>query len=201
MARNRLLTTMAATCLLAGACGDKEEMTGGSTTVQITTVGLSMSTGGTSGQSTTDDSGSGTAGQTTTGGTTDTTTGTTTSDTTTGTTTGDGTTTTTTTTGLDMTSTTSEDPLQSCLSQIEPGDECGECACMNCLEPLQACQADEGCSEIWECVEDVGCDGIDCYVPCGAAYDMYGGMFGTSAMLVQAYGYCVSSECPGLCST
>lgn len=200
MARNLLLTTMAATGLLAGACGDKEEMAGGSTTSQITTVGLSMSTGGASGQSTTDDSGSGSAGQTSTGGTIDTTTGgaatDTSTSTTTGTTTGDGTT----STGLDMTSTTSEDPLQSCLSQIELGDECGECACMNCLEPLQACQADEGCSEIWECVEDVGCDGIDCFVPCGSVYDLYGGPFGISGMLVQAYGYCVSTECPGLCS-
>jgi len=95
--------------------------------------------------------------------------------------------------------TTGGDPVAQCLMMIEPGDACGECACNNCLEDLQACQADEGCTAIRMCAQDNMCGGIDCLGPCGATIDKYGGLGGKSAQLGLALSGCIDDSCADQC--
>ena len=197
MARTRLLTAMTAACLSITACGDDKMTTTTGVTTGVTSNPTMVTTASddTTGQSTTDDAGSGTSDQSTgDASTTDGPSSTTEPDTTT--TTGPDTT----TTGVDGTSTGSIDPIENCLQMVEPGDECGECACMSCFDELQACQADEGCVAIRECAQEAGCDGLNCLGPCGDVFNLYGGPFGESGMLAQALGSCVGNECPGLCT-
>ena len=96
-------------------------------------------------------------------------------------------------------STTGGDPVAACLMMIDPGDACGECACNNCLEDLQACQADEGCTAIRMCAQENMCGGIDCLGPCGATIDKYGGLGGKSAQLGLALSGCIDASCANQC--
>lgn len=100
------------------------------------------------------------------------------------------------TTGPD---TTTGDPLDQCLEQVNPGDPCGVCACNECLEELQACNEDAGCTAIRECAQEAGCGGIDCLGPCGDIIQMNGGPFGPSGMKAQAIGTCVDMQCANDC--
>ncbi|WAS93907.1 hypothetical protein [Nannocystis punicea] len=95
--------------------------------------------------------------------------------------------------------TTTDDELMQCLENVNPGDPCGECACTECLEELQACEADAGCTAIRECAQEAGCGGIDCLGPCGDIIQMNGGPFGPSGMLAQQIGTCVDQQCQGQC--
>lgn len=97
------------------------------------------------------------------------------------------------------TTTTTGDPVMECLDNVNPGDPCGECACTECLEELQACEADPGCTAIRECAQESGCGGIDCLGPCGDVIQMNGGPFGPAGMLAQAIGTCVDMQCQGQC--
>lgn len=195
MARAPLWITMTA-ALLLGACVDDKGFipatTTGITTVNPSTLGDSTTTGADTTGSTSDDAGSGTANQSTGVDTTGADTTTTGVDASTGADT--------TTTDVDGTSTGELDPIEQCLQEVELGDECGECSCMSCLEELRACQMDEGCVEIRICAQEAGCGGLDCLGPCSSVITLYGGPFGESGMLAQAIGYCVGTECPGLCN-
>jgi hypothetical protein len=198
MARTRLLTAMTAACLSITACGDDKMTTTTGVVTGVTSNPTMVTTASddTTGQSTTDDAGSGTSDQSTGAASTTDGPSSTTEPDTTSTTEPD-----TTTTGVDdSTSTGSIDPIEQCLEMVEPGDECGECACMSCYDELQACQADEGCVAIRECAQEAGCDGLNCFGPCGDVFNLYGGPFGESGMLAQALGNCVGNECPGLCT-
>ncbi len=92
------------------------------------------------------------------------------------------------------------DPLAQCLMMVDPGDACGECACNSCIDELQACEADEGCTAIRMCVQESGCGGADCLGPCGATINQYGGFAGPSANKAIALGMCVDSSCADQCS-
>jgi hypothetical protein len=178
MSRNFYTTLTVTLTLLAGACGDN----GGTSSTSATDGASSTSTGD---------------------GTTTTTPTTTTVDPTT--TTVDPTTTTvdpTTTTSDDTTTDTTMtggDPVAQCLEMIDPGDACGECACMNCTDELAACQADEGCTAIRMCAQEAMCGGIDCLGPCGDTINEHGGLAGMSAMLAQTLGGCVADNCGRRC--
>lgn len=112
----------------------------------------------------------------------------------------DGSTSNVTASSTDPGTTTGGDPVAACLMMIDPGDACGECACNNCLEDLQACQADEGCTAIRMCAQDNMCGGIDCLGPCGATIDKYGGLGGKSAQLGLALSGCIDGSCANECN-
>lgn len=88
----------------------------------------------------------------------------------------------------------SGDPvLDACLDLAV--DECQQCACNLCLDPLYACQQDPGCVAMRDCAEQAGCQGADCLEPCGAVVDMYGGPFGASGALALALSDCLVGSC------
>ena len=68
------------------------------------------------------------------------------------------------------------DALQMCLDMAD--DECEDCACMNCLAEVQACEMDPGCVEIRMCAQENMCTGIECRGPCGPVIEENGGPFG-----------------------
>lgn len=202
MIRNFCFGTITALGLLTfAACGDDGMgATGATATTGTTTSGGGSTT--TAGTTTSDD-------PTTTGGTTAP--GTTTSDedpttgpgTTTnpGTTTDPGTTTepgTTTDPGTTGPGTTTDDEVAQCKMMLpDPNDACGNCACENCLEELQACQADEGCTAIRECAQANMCSGFDCLGPCGDVINDHGGPLGASGMLGLTLNNCIQdANCP-----
>ena len=89
-----------------------------------------------------------------------------------------------------------EDPgLMMCLDMA--ANDCEDCACMNCLSQLQACQADAGCVAIRMCAQQNGCTGIGCLGPCGSVIDANGGPFGPSAGLASTLSDCYTGACPG----
>src|SRR5690606_31427715 len=96
----------------------------------------------------------------------------------TGTTTTGTTTTGDTSTGPDSTSTTFPAPIQECVDNVDPGDECTYCMCVNCLELWEACQEKEWCRYLQECAQYNGCYGIDCLSHCKTAIDFAGGVTG-----------------------
>jgi hypothetical protein len=104
-----------------------------------------------------------------------------------------------TTTEMTDPGTTGDPELQECLGQVEPNDPCGVCACTECLDELQACEANPGCKAIRDCGQMAGCTGVDCLGPCGGVINMNGGVFGQPAQLAQAIGNCVASQCKNEC--
>ncbi|WAS96455.1 hypothetical protein [Nannocystis punicea] len=93
---------------------------------------------------------------------------------------------------------TTAEALQ-CLDIVNPGDPCGECACMECHDEMQACQEDPGCRAIRDCGKETGCSGIACLGPCGDVIQRNGGPFGPSGMLAQNIGTCVDAGCQVPC--
>ena len=78
--------------------------------------------------------------------------------------------------------------------------EVGDCNCGSCACELAACQADEGCTAIRECAQEMGCLGIECLEPCGDVIEMYGGVAGPSGMIGLMLSACVeASGCPTQC--
>lgn len=49
-------------------------------------------------------------------------------------------------------------PPNSICGDLEPLDACSACACNGCAERLAACQQNESCAAIWECVTRTRCD-------------------------------------------
>lgn len=91
------------------------------------------------------------------------------------------------------------DPVEQCKMMADPQTECSDCVCENCLEELQACQADEGCVAIRMCAEETGCTGFDCLQACGDVIDMYGGIAGESAMIGLQISMCLDQNCSDQC--
>jgi len=92
------------------------------------------------------------------------------------------------------------DPVEQCKMMADPMTECSDCVCENCLEELQACQADEGCTAIRMCAEETGCTGLDCLDVCGDVIDEYGGPFGPSGMLGLEISMCLMGSCDAECN-
>lgn len=65
-------------------------------------------------------------------------------------------------------------------------DPCAVCVCTECEEELAACEADEGCKAIRECVQTMG------LAACEDVILMHLG----SAETAQALGVCAEGECP-----
>jgi len=62
---------------------------------------------------------------------------------------------------------------------------CGTCVCENCLEPVTECRLDDGCSAIWQCLQQSRCDLSDgaagsCRVMCGSVIEANGGLSGSA---------------------
>ena len=210
MTRNFLLTLTTALPLVITACGDSGGGTAGAstggateanttsgtttdtpTTTGVTTTGMSASGDSTTGDPATTDTPTTTGEPATTTGpdltTTNDATATTTSDGDTGTGTG---------TGND----TGGDPVQQCLMMLpDPEDACGQCACNSCTMEFQTCQADPGCTAIFQCVQDSGCSGADCAGPCGGVIAMNGGFMGEPVNKAIALGTCVGNMCAMEC--
>jgi hypothetical protein len=91
------------------------------------------------------------------------------------------------------------DPVEECKMMADPMNACSDCVCENCLEQLQACQADEGCVAIRMCAEETGCTGIDCLGACGDVINMYGGIGGESAMIGLQISMCLDQNCADQC--
>jgi len=91
------------------------------------------------------------------------------------------------------------DPVEQCKMMADPMTACSDCVCENCLEELQACQADEGCVAIRMCAEETGCTGIDCLGACGDVINMYGGIGGMSAMIGLQISMCLDQNCANEC--
>lgn len=207
--------TVALTLVGAGACGDDG---GGSTggesngTDGGSTTGSGSDTTTTEPQTSTEPATS--TNPTTTDGTTSTTTPPTTGETTTGetaSTTNVSSTTTVgeTTTGETLSTTDGEgssstgngtgDPVEECLMDVDPNDQCGQCTCENCSEEIQACEEDPGCAAIVQCVQDSGCQGQECGLACGETIQMNGGFMGEPVMKAMAIGACVEQNCGQRC--
>ena len=198
MTRNFILSLTAALPLfVTGACGDNGGGTEGAS---------SSSTGGatsTTGDGTTTAPTSSTTEPATTEPATSSTTEPATSSTTepaTTTTTGDSTTDVTATTGEpDTSSGSTGDPLAECLMMVEPGDMCGECACKSCTAEYEDCQSDMGCAKIFKCVQDSGCSGQDCALPCGQTIQENGGVMGEPLAKAITLGMCIGNNCMAEC--
>ena len=200
MLRN-LFSTMTALGLLVTACGDDGTGTTNSTTTASSTGSEGETTAGSSNDSTGPDT-------PTTAGMSEAMTSTTNVDPSTSTSTGpDPDTTAPDTTSPETTAPeTSEttdpsggDPVDQCKMMADPMTPCSDCVCENCLEQLQACEADEGCTAIRMCAEETGCTGLDCLDVCGDVIDMYGGAFGPSGMKGLAVSMCLMSSCANEC--
>lgn len=91
---------------------------------------------------------------------------------------------------------TSGDPvLDACLEVAQ--DACEQCGCNQCLDPLYACEMDEGCVAMRECAQASGCtDATSCYEACEGVIDMYGGILGDSADLALDLSECLDASCP-----
>lgn len=159
--------------LALAACRSGGE--GVTTNVTGVTTDVTGSSAGTTEGSTSSSSGGSDAGSSTTStattepGSSTSTTSTSTTSTSTTITTGDETT----TTG-DASSTTMLDPVEACLADVDPGDECNACICTDCLMPWDACHADTGCTAIQQCAQTNGCYGDECDAPCATVMNFYG---------------------------
>lgn len=195
----KLFSSVAALGLLLAACGDDKNT---SDTVETTPQTTTTNDGTDTGNTTVVDT------PTTTGTSSDDTTGVVDPSTSTGpvdpstTTTGPDPTTTTLpgTDTSDTGETTASDPIKECKMQADPPSDCSDCMCENCLQELQACEADAGCVAIRQCAEETGCTGVGCLDACGDVIDMYGGFLGKSAMIGLAVNECLGDNCSAPCS-
>ncbi|MCY0988370.1 hypothetical protein OV203_14655 [Nannocystis sp. ILAH1] len=186
-----------ASALALAACRDSGD---GSTTI-VTTHVTGASTDGTEGSTSSSASSGSDAGSATSptdddssSSSSSTTTSTSTTTTTTTTTTGDETTTT-----SDASSTTMLDPVEACLAQVDPGDECNACICTDCLMLWDACHADEGCTAIQQCAQTNGCYGDECDAPCAATMNFYGPPDSPSMTAWESLTACLKAACRPLC--
>ncbi|MCY1011213.1 hypothetical protein OV079_37775 [Nannocystis pusilla] len=188
-----------AAALALAACSDNGDgpttiVTGATT--DITSPATGTTEGSTSSSSGGSDAGTGstTSTATTEAGSSSTSTSSSTSNSTT-TTTGDETT----TTG-DASSTTMLDPVEACLAEVDPGDECNECICTECLMQWDACHADEGCTAIQQCAQTNGCYGDECDAPCATVMNFYGPPDSPSMTAWKALTAClVEASCDRKC--
>ena len=74
-----------------------------------------------------------------------------------------------------------------------------QCACTNCTTEYQDCQSDMGCAAIFQCVQESGCTGQDCIVPCGQTINENGGFMGAPAAKAIALGMCIGNNCMMQC--
>jgi len=84
-----------------------------------------------------------------------------------------------------------------CVAQSQ--SNCEACLCADCFQPYGDCVGDFGCPKILECIDEVGCSGLDCYTPdtCQKVIDQFGGLAGASVAYVTALVECaVSASCP-----
>lgn len=188
----RFAPAVLASVLALAACGDG----GGGATADVatTTSAVTSAAPDTTGSSTSSSTSStGSSGDPTTTTTTgEPATSTTSSSTTTTTTTGE------TTTG-DPSSTTAPDPIDACLAEVDPGDECAACICTDCMALWDACHADEGCAAIQQCAQSSLCYGLDCQAPCESTINLYGLMGGPSWNLWKPTSDCLAATCRPLC--
>ncbi|MDC0718569.1 hypothetical protein [Nannocystis bainbridge] len=190
----RLPPAVLASVLALAACGDG----GGGATADVasTTSAVTSAAPDTTGSSTSSSTSStGSSGDPTT----TTTTGEPSTSTTSSSTTSTTTTTGETTTG-DASSTTAPDPIEACLAEVDPGNECAACICTDCMALWDACHADEGCAAIQQCAQSSLCYGLDCQAPCESVINLYGLMGGPSWNLWKPMSDCLAATCRPLCA-
>lgn len=84
-----------------------------------------------------------------------------------------------------------------CVAQSQT--KCEACLCADCFQSYGDCVGDFGCPKILECIDEVGCSGLDCYTPdtCQKVIDQFGGLAGASVAYVTALVECaVTASCP-----
>ncbi|WAS93906.1 hypothetical protein [Nannocystis punicea] len=96
-------------------------------------------------------------------------------------------------------STTMPDPVEACLAEVDPGDECSECICTACLMLWDACHADPGCTAIQQCAQINGCYDLECQEPCETTVNLWGGTEGPSYGLWKPLTGCLKATCRPKC--
>ncbi|MES1174601.1 MAG: hypothetical protein ABUL62_09735 [Myxococcales bacterium] len=68
------------------------------------------------------------------------------------------------------------------LCSVLGGSTCAECQCKTCAPAIEGCFSDLGCTFIFACAQQTGCNGISCYSPttCQPVIDQFGGLGGAS---------------------
>jgi hypothetical protein len=82
------------------------------------------------------------------------------------------------------------------LCSVLGGSTCAECQCKTCAPAIEACFSDLGCTFIFACAQQTGCNGISCYSPktCQPVIDQFGGLGGSSMKRVFSLLTCAVSS-------
>jgi hypothetical protein len=79
--------------------------------------------------------------------------------------------------------------------------ECAACVCGGCTDSLVECRSDEGCAQIWQCLEQTRCDLSEgtagsCANTCGSVVAAHGGVAGESFQAAVAVRACaIANSC------
>jgi len=89
--------------------------------------------------------------------------------------------------------------IEACVSLAPTA--CEQCECLTCADQVVGCFSDPGCGAIFGCIQQTGCQGVDCYsnATCRRVINRFGGLTGKAASEVFALGSCgLSSQ--GMCA-
>lgn len=71
---------------------------------------------------------------------------------------------------------------------------CEQCVCNQCAGPITGCFSNLGCTLIFACAQQTGCNGLNCYLPntCRPVIDQFDGLTGASMQHLLSLSICAS---------